>query len=211
MDSQRWSSLCSRLSCPGGAERFPLLAAAYAEGHRHHHTARHIDECLDLFQQVVGLADHPDEVELAIWMHDVVYRPRRSDNEARSADLAAEWLGDCEVDPAVIGRIRGLIMATRHADAPRTPDEGLIQDIDLAVLGAAPQRFAEYEEEVRREYRSVPSFIFRRRRAEILESFLERTDMYRTPWFRERLEVSARGNLSRAIAALRGSSGPSGP
>jgi predicted metal-dependent HD superfamily phosphohydrolase len=204
MNAERWGSLCARLSCADGARRFPVLEAAYAESHRHYHTAEHIDECLDLFQQVDELAEHPDEVELAVWMHDVVYRPRRTDNEERSAGLAAEWLAGCQVDPALIDRVRSLIMCTRHTEAPLTRDEALLQDIDLGVLGSTPQRFAEYEAQVRREYRSVPSFLFRRRRAEILESFLRRSDIYRTPWFRERFELAARRNLGESVAALRG-------
>ena len=204
MNGERWAALWSRLSCPEGSRRFPVVEAAYAEGHRHYHTARHIEECLDLFDQVAELADRPAELELAIWMHDIVYRPRRTDNEERSAEMAAAWLEECEVDRVLIDRVRSLIMSTRHTDAPLTHDEALLQDIDLGVLGSDPQRFAEYEAEVRSEYPSIPSFLFRRRRVEILESFLRRAAIYRTAWFRERFERVARRNLEGSIAAHRG-------
>jgi predicted metal-dependent HD superfamily phosphohydrolase len=46
--------------------------------------------------------------------------------------------------------------------------------------------------------------LFRRKRAEILESFLARPQIYTTQLFRDRYEASARRNLSQAIATLRG-------
>jgi predicted metal-dependent HD superfamily phosphohydrolase len=204
MDRQRWIALCARLGCPEADDRFAKLQSSYSESHRHYHTGRHIQECLDLFSSVAGLAEHPNEVEFALWLHDVVYRPRRSDNEERSAQLAADWLRGCNVDAATVDRIVGLILATRHTSLPRTVDEALLQDIDLGVLGSEPERYAEYEDQIRREYGWVPAFIFRDRRAEILESFLGRDTLYRTDWFVQRLESEARRNVAAALARLRG-------
>ena len=52
--------------------------------------------------------------------------------------------------------------------------------------------------------RWVPSMLFRRKRAEILESFLARPQIYMTGPFHKRYEAAARRNLAQAIAALRG-------
>ena len=95
-------------------------------------------------------------------------------------------------------------MATRHAAPATTPDSQLLVDIDLAILGADERTYAEFEVNVRSEYRWVPAILFRRKRAEILESFLARPQIYSTRSFHERYEASARGNLARAIEALRG-------
>ena len=205
MDQQRWSSLCRRLGCPSLDERLAVLEKAYSERHRHYHTAQHVRECLDLLDENAVSADHPLEVEFAIWLHDVIYVPRRNDNEERSAALAVEWLRTCVADEAVVDRVRRLILATRHVDPPKTEDEALLLDIDLAILGAEPLRYQQYEQQVRREYRWVPSFIFRKRRAEVLSSFLDRLAVYQTSWFRERRESPARANMSKALGELRGS------
>jgi predicted metal-dependent HD superfamily phosphohydrolase len=204
MDRQRWSALCSRFGCSDAELRFAELEKCYSESHRHYHTATHIEECFTFFDSVAVLADHPDEVEFAIWLHDAIYRPLRSDNEERSADLAAQWLRSCEVHSAAVDRIVRLILATRHAAPPGTGDEALLQDIDLAVLGSSPERYHEYEDQIRQEYRGVPALTFRDRRAEILESFLERDTIYRTDWFVERLEADARRNVTTSVARLRG-------
>ena len=53
------------------------------------------------------------------------------------------------------------------------PDAGLMVDVDLSILGQNEQRFAEYEAQIREEYRWVPGLIFKPKRAEILQRFLE--------------------------------------
>lgn len=204
MDQQRWSDLCQRLGCPDSARWFRVLEQAHSERHRHYHTAVHVQECLDLFDQSDEKPDHPDEVEFAIWLHDIVYAPRRDDNERQSAELALQWLRTCQVDEERVERVGQLILTTRHSEEPKTPDEALLQDIDLGILGAPRQRFEEYEEQVRREYRWVPRFIFRSRRGEILRSFLGREAVYHTSWFRANRESTARGNLTWAIERLLG-------
>jgi predicted metal-dependent HD superfamily phosphohydrolase len=203
VNPQRWASLCARLGCPDPSLRFAHLEAAYSQPHRHYHNALHIQECLALFDSARHLASHPDEIEFALWLHDVEYLPRRSDNEESSAAIAVEWLSTCNVDDDVIDRIEKLILSTRHVTADYEGDEAILQDVDLGILGSEPARYAEYEAAIRREFRWVPGFLFRRRRAEILESFRQRETIYATSWFRERLERAARTNLDAAVATLR--------
>ena len=65
------------------------LAAAYAAPGRHYHNLAHIEDCLAALAQVEGLSAHERELlSEAIWWHDVVYDPTRSDNEELSAQLA---------------------------------------------------------------------------------------------------------------------------
>ena len=202
MNPRRWERLCRRMECASVVPRFNALADAYSEDHRRYHTGRHIDECLSLFDALRDLCDHPDEVEYAIWLHDVVYRSRRSDNEERSADIAIGWLAECQVEKESIERVRGLILTTTHSDRPRTRDERVIVDIDLHILGADSDRFDEYEAQVRGEYRWVPAPIYRRRRAQILQHFLSRDPLYNTERCRAWFEASAKENLSRSLARL---------
>ncbi|HSM35129.1 MAG TPA: hypothetical protein VK837_01920 [Longimicrobiales bacterium] len=204
LDLSRWTGLCNRLGLGHASSRFAILSTAYAEPHRHYHDAAHIVECLAHFDDASHLAGRPDEVELALWLHDVVYRPLRSGNEARSAELAGWWLRASAAPEEVVLRVQGLILCTTHLDAPAGQDQALVQDIDLAILGADPERFGEYERQIRREYRWVPGTLYRRRRAELLRSFLARDPIYRTPWFRERFEGAARRNLEGALRRLAG-------
>lgn len=202
LDASRWAALMQRLGIGANLDVFAKLRAAYAQAHRHYHTAEHIHHCLDELEGVRPLAREPDEVELGLWFHDAVYITRRKDNEAKSAEWAREFLGANAVDRARVDRVRDLILATTHAAPAPDADSKLLVDIDLAILGADPAAYARFEENVRKEYRWVPAPLFRRTRATILKSFLDRPSVYATAHFRERLEEPARRNLAAAIAAL---------
>ncbi len=178
------------------------LLGEYGASDRFYHTRRHLAECLDLFEEAVGLASRPGEVALALWFHDAVYDTRRSDNESKSADWAERVLLKAGGGRESATRVRELIMATRHAEIPAPGDPSLIVDIDLAILGAPPTRFEEYEIQIHREYHWVPELVFRPTRARILQGFLERDRIYSTAPFAARFEAAARANLLRALARL---------
>ena len=49
-----------------------------------------------------------------------------------------------------------------------------VVDIDLSILGRNRQDYDLFEERVRKEYKWVPGPLYRRKRIEVLESFLKR-------------------------------------
>jgi predicted metal-dependent HD superfamily phosphohydrolase len=199
---EAWSALWSRLGARNDAG--PLHAAVltrYGEAHRAYHTAEHIARILPLLDGVRARLREPDEAELALWLHDLVYDPRGADNEARSAAIAAEWLAAGGA-PAERGeRVRALIMATRHAAPPEEHDARYVVDADLSILGAAPPEFDRYETQVRREYAFVPEAEWRTRRAALLRRFLAQPRLFLTEEF-GRFEGPARANLARSCARL---------
>ncbi len=182
----------------GQALRDDLLRR-WAEPHRKYHTLQHLRECLQLFDRVRAAADRAAEVEMALWFHDAVYDPRAADNERQSAAWAREALRHAAVSPAAAQRVHDLVMATQHSHAPATADEQVLVDVDLSILGAPPERFAEYERQIRAEYAHVPETVFRVKRRAILASFLERPAIYGLPLLQRLLERSARVNLARAV------------
>lgn len=190
-----------------GAREIPLglfnqLVAAYSQPHRHYHTLQHLRECLDHFDAAASLARRPAEVELALWFHDAVYDPARTDNEALSADWAARSMEAAGCDPAAAARVRALVLATAGHEATDDPDTALLLDIDLAILGTAPERFAEYERQVRAEYAHVPDEDFGVGRGRVLAGFLARPRLYLTQPYHAALEERARANLAGSLAAL---------
>jgi len=177
------------------------LADRYAEEHRAYHDAEHIAESLAWFDRVRDLAERPPELEVALFFHDAIYEPLASDNEARSAEKLRQFGQEAGVPAEAVERIAGLIESTATHDA-RTGDAALLCDIDLAILGASPARYARYEREVRREYAAINEASYRKGRVQVLRGFLERVEIYRTPRLAARLEVQARDNLSSALSAL---------
>ncbi len=202
---ERWQNTWRCLGVPEvQTDLYSALMARYAEPHRRYHTVQHLDECFVQFDGARHLADHVPEVELALWFHDAVYDVPARDNEERSAAWARDVVIELGVARSVGERIHQLILATKHDAAPTTDDEALLVDVDLAILAAPVERFDEYERQVRQEYSWVPGFLFRRKRREILESFLARPQIYFTAQLRARYEAAARANLARSIARLTG-------
>jgi predicted metal-dependent HD superfamily phosphohydrolase len=174
----------------------------YGEPHRAYHTSQHLGECFARLDRVRHLASRPPEVELGLWLHDVVYDTRASDSEARSASIARAMLARGGAAAPVGARVAELILATRHTAVPTDDDAMLLVDIDLSILGAAPVRFYEYEAQVRKEYDFVPEPQFRVARRGVLEAFLARPWIYGTAHFREAKEARARANLRASLARL---------
>jgi predicted metal-dependent HD superfamily phosphohydrolase len=193
-----WGAL--RLRAPDGV--LDALLARWSEPHRKYHTPQHLLECLALFAAHRELTQHPGEVGIALWFHDAIYDTGRHDNEAASAAWARRVLQEAGAAQDAVDRVGALILATRHSQVPATPDERLLVDIDLAILGAAPARFAEYERQIRDEYGFVPEDVFRDKRAEILRGFLARPALFSTAALAARFEATARANLADAIARL---------
>lgn len=198
-----WQGAWQALQLPVPDDRvLASLLTRWAEPHRRYHTLQHLRECLALSENTRALAQRPGEVAIAVWFHDAIYDTSRHDNEMRSADWAREVLLEAGATSECAARVHALIMATCHGEMPVLPDAKLLVDIDLAILGAAPARFDEYERQIRAEYGFVPEARFRAKRAEILRGFLGRPVLFSTPVHAARLDAPARANLARALAAL---------
>ena len=179
------------------------LAARYAEPHRHYHTLAHVQALLRHLDTHRALVQRPAHVEAAIWYHDVVYDTHRSDNEVCSADvvrfelMSIGWLG---VD---VERVASMVEATQHhRAADGDTDTLLFLDLDLSVLGAAPAVYDTYRDAIRAEFDWVPEADYRAGRTKVLQSFMDRSTLYRTPALAALWEASARVNLQRELTAL---------
>src|SRR5579862_8308931 len=147
LDSARFAALWRSLGGGDGGEPvFATLDAAYAEPHRAYHTAEHVLACLALLDEPIvrACSEHGAEVEAAIWFHDAVYDTRAPDNEERSAVLADEAMRASGVAMERRERIVAMVRATRDHVA-RSPDAGLLIDIDLSILGVDADTFDRFE------------------------------------------------------------------
>lgn len=183
---------------------FHKLRQAYGEQQRVYHDFSHIRRCLEEFDRVQDRLEHPDEVELAIWFHDIVYDPKSSRNEEDSAAYAASEMKDAAISHESTKMVKDFILATRHNGAVDCPDAQYLMDIDIATLGSIPEIYQEYETNIRKEYEWVPDSLYREKRKELLMSFLNNDQIYHTPFFRFKYAQMARKNLETAIKALNG-------
>jgi len=199
---EHWASLARRLNLQHNVEHslYVSLQIRYSEPHRAYHNLKHIKSMLDNFDSVRQTAEAPDALEWAIWCHDVVYDPQRKDNEELSAIESNRLTRASGLSQDFADLAASLIMATA-AHEPKTRDEALIVDLDLAILGAPEPDFDAYEGQIRSEYSWVPEQDYRVGRSKVLQTFLDRDQIYTTQPFHH-LEQAARSNLKRSLAAL---------
>lgn len=185
-------------------ETFDALMTEYSKKGRYYHTAEHVSACLRHLDGCPAKVERPREVEIALWFHDAIYKPLSSSNEKESADWAASFLSEHGATDAESARVHRLIMVTEHNAPTETRDESVLVDIDLSILGAEVATYDIFESAVRKEYKLVPYFIYRKKRAEVLRGFLERQKIYTSGCFSAEKERQARENLSNAITTLEG-------
>jgi predicted metal-dependent HD superfamily phosphohydrolase len=200
---EHWQSVWRKLGASTANEQlYHQLVACYSEPHRKYHTIQHLNECLTHLESVCALADHADEVDLALWFHDAIYDTSKKDNEKRSAEWARDSVLAAGVSSEKADRIYELIMVTMHNAVPVGRDAEVLIDIDLGILGAEADRFDDYEVQVREEYSWVPESLYRAARRKVWEQFVNREWIYSTELFRNKYETRARQNIARSLACL---------
>ena len=199
-NENQWREFWQRLEGHGDASMPWLkLQTAYRESWRAYHNLDHIGHCLTEFAGVRQLADNSIAVEAAIWFHDVIYDTRQKDNEERSADLASAVLAKAGKRDGFCQCVHELILATKHRSQPTSSDARLLTDIDLSILGQSPERYAAFEQQIRREYAWVADKDFAAGRSAVLNGFLQRNWIFNSPTFAQRFEEQARINLKWAL------------
>ena len=193
----RWTQLC------GSVDVWLIIEREYSSSARRYHTLEHIGELLSLLDALLAPDRPPVDLELAAWLHDIVYDTTRSDNEAASASWAVEQLALVGFDAATVDNTATLIRTTAaHESEPSDEKALVLSDVDLAILGSPPDRYERYAAAVRAEYAHVDDPAWRRGRSEVLTTFLDRPVIYHHPrlhgW-----DARAQRNLSGELARLR--------
>jgi predicted metal-dependent HD superfamily phosphohydrolase len=139
----------------------------------------------------------PEQVEMAIWFHDIINQPGAADNEQRSAEYFRKLIGD-RADPAFVNAVVQLIMATTHQSAPVEHDQQFICDIDLASFGCPWECFMRDSSAVKAEFTGTEEEYYRGKKA-FLQQMLNRPRIFLTDFFNERYEQQARENIVRLL------------
>jgi predicted metal-dependent HD superfamily phosphohydrolase len=180
------------------------LMDRFEEPHRAYHNSQHMLALLTHAQNAQSLLRDADTVALAIWFHDAIYDPTRTDNENESAALARTALANLRESEVIMAAVEQMILATIKHQAPEnaSDDLKLFLDFDLSILGSAPDIYARYAAAIRTEYGFVPEDAYRPARRAVLEKFLSRDRLYFSDHGFHVWEVQARENLRAEIATF---------
>lgn len=198
--NERWNSLVYRLGSSGNESNiFAAVIGGYDNPGRYYHSCRHLLQVLEEFDQVKEQVENGGAVELALWLHDLVYEPGSGVNELISAAAARTYALRLTGSNTFADKVDELIRATTHACEPKDRDTAFMLDIDLAILGYPRDRFEAYEDGIRKEFSFLPLLTYRKERRTVLTGFLKRHTLYHTAYFQERYEKPARDNVRRLL------------
>jgi predicted metal-dependent HD superfamily phosphohydrolase len=176
------------------------LEKVYSAPSRHYHNLTHLEEMMNLYAVYESELQFPDEVMYSIFYHDYVYKVTRKDNELKSAEKAVSILPtNANLNKELVFDI---ICATQLHQHNAIEDINWLIDFDLRILAKDWNDYQMYCNQIRREYKMYPNFMYRPGRKKALQHFLEHEFIFQTEEFRTQYEQQARANIEREIGML---------
>ncbi|XP_062582105.1 uncharacterized protein LOC134243892 [Saccostrea cucullata] len=178
----------------------------YSESQRHYHTLHHLEEMFQHFDQYHEKMARPELVSLAVYFHDIIYDPKASDNEERSADIFIQFVKESSVNLKEDERdkVRDWILLTKSHSVQEKAESDLqyFLDIDMAVLGRSPEGYRTYAGQIRNEYSHYPDQDYRKGRSAVLRGFTQRQRIYASEEFHKLYHDIAIQNMADEILTL---------
>ena len=180
---------------------FEEVEKQYTHASRYYHTLGHVN---DLFTHIkkAGVSDVETTILAHVALfHDVIYNSVSKENEIKSAQFAQLWLEKLNVKRSLREQIEIIILAT----ATHISDDSLAQlflDMDLSILGASPEKYTDYYKAVRKEYKNIPLFLYKRGRKRFLLETLAKSFIFYTQKYRKLYEKQARVNMQEELDRL---------
>ncbi|WP_296144950.1 hypothetical protein [uncultured Flavobacterium sp.] len=173
----------------------------YSSKKRHYHNLSHLE---NLFKELLPIQEKLedwDTIQFSIFYHDIIYKASRSDNEEKSALLAIERLKEIGYSNDLILKCNHQIITTKSHEFSDS-DSNYFTDADLSILGKSWKTYSEYFQQIRKEYKIYPDFIYNPGRKKALHHFLKMDRIFKTDYFFEKYEIQARENLQKELEFL---------
>lgn len=181
-----------------------FILSYYQEPHRSYHDERHIDEMTGLASRM-GFALTNEQL-LAVWFHDIVYVPGSPHNEVVSAGLMRTIVAQNDAafraafDGVDLGLAETIILDTRKHAATHEQSR-LVLDLDMAIMGSSPERYADYVQGIRYEFSAFSQDAFFDGRAKFLKSILQ-TRFFNLDTFHDKFDAIAQKNIQAELLSM---------
>jgi predicted metal-dependent HD superfamily phosphohydrolase len=212
---RRWFSFCYRLNLDKHFIEavWAVLYELYQIPKRSYHTLDwHINQMLlefDNFKELYPhFTDKWDEIEWAIWFHDIYSIPGSINNEYNSMLLGSHLSNaHTELDFYIIS---WCILATTHGLnevrgskakhlASMRPEQKLICDLDLSGFVTPETHFMESQRRIRKEYPDITDEEYCEGRKKFLQALLDRGYIFLTEEFYDYKESLAKQRIKGTI------------
>lgn len=182
--------------------RWQEIEKAYSKWNRHYHTLVHLENMMVQLSEVKSELRNWKAVMFALFYHDIVYNPLRGNNEERSMQLAVKRMQESKISATIILQTAQLILSTKKHELSENKVVNYFLDADLSILGADWTAYKTYYENVRKEYKIYPNFMYNPGRKKVLQHFLDMTSIFKTDYFKTKFEKQAKENLHRELEEL---------
>jgi len=187
------------LSSQAIKECWTEIEAAYTKANRYYHNMNHLSDLYKQLQQVESEIGNWNVCMFTLFYHDIIYVSTKSNNEEKSAELAAKTMQRIRVPQHEISNCEQQIMATKSHLVSGDSDTNYFTDSDLSILGRDWETYSAYGKNVRREYAIYPELIYRRGRKKVLKHFLTMERIFKTDFFFDKYEKQAKANLRKEL------------
>ena len=205
--AQHLSTMTSDISPKQIDRLWQNIVTRYGEPQRAYHTLNHIEQLLVQFESIKHILSEQHIIALALYYHDVIYDPTRSDNELKSAEFATDALSSY-LNTEQCQHIHALIMMTANhqldtlVDIDKYNDAAYLLDMDLSILGMPWPTYKQYAKAIRQEYKHVADDSYRDGRTAVLQGLLAHPKLYLTDHYYSQLETQARDNIKHELTLL---------
>ncbi|MNE29996.1 hypothetical protein D3C80_1234930 [compost metagenome] len=175
------------------------IEMAYTSSERYYHNLSHLQAVYDEIKEQDNLVGDINTMLFALFYHDFVYDPLKSDNELQSANFAKQRLEQIGCQQNIIDKCYSLIMATKGHNRVEDNDINMFTDADISILGKDWETYLAYSQSIRKEYQIYPDEIYYPGRAKVLTHFLSMEAIYKTDDFHTKYEKQAKANLLREL------------
>lgn len=202
-----WNRCWGNLTCSSNDDLRDLIIWMYSDPRRHYHNINHLIGCITTVKQYMKYMEFPYMVELAFWVHDLVYDVTSRGNELASCTYFFSQIENSKhiyfktPDEYIDfkSQITFNVLATAHMiedSIYSCNDNMFMADIDLITLGADDPTFQDYCHKIRKEYSVFSDHEYYMGRKKFFQSLLDRGFIYQTARFILEYEKDALRNIN---------------
>ncbi len=203
----RWDKFNSvfKLNASTSKKLWSEIVHHYDDKNRAYHNLEHLEDLFQKMDMYKNELSDKKAIAFSIWYHDIIYNPLSKKNEEKSAAYCIKRLQEIGLSLDFQQKVFKLICSTKthtfenwKQDADKT-DNAFLLDFDLSILGSDPKTYEDYVAKIRKEYKRVPSILYKPGRKKVLQHFLEKDRIFKTDLFYQLYEKKARENIQAEL------------
>jgi len=148
------------------------ILSKWNEPHRYYHNIDHLNYLLNRISSINDLSDiDKDILIISSYFHDIVYNPKKSNNEEKSIELLNEYT---QIPLDIRNRCSLIIKDTSSSEIPTDELSKLFWLLDRDIINSDIGDLIDYEHKIFKEYQFVPYDVYRKKRIEFLKTVAKR-------------------------------------